>query len=124
MTAAPGPASSSTGYISGVRRPPGIQYSESSQHAYPVLKRSTTSVRSLICGGGSYVIREFCHRKGLSQEALSFAAGRHRTYVSLVERGRNSPSIRTLWVLAQALDVPPSQIIRTVEQRLGGTRRA
>jgi transcriptional regulator with XRE-family HTH domain len=65
------------------------------------------------------VIRELREKQGLSQEQLSFAAARHRTYVSLIERGRNSPSIRTLWLLADALGVEPSDIIRRVQKRLG-----
>ena len=65
------------------------------------------------------VIRELREKQGLSQEELSFAANRHRTYVSLIERGRNSPSMRTLWVLADALGVEPADIIRRVQRRLG-----
>jgi transcriptional regulator with XRE-family HTH domain len=54
------------------------------------------------------------HGKG-RRHALSFAAERHRTYVSLLERGRNSPSMRTLWLMADALGVKPSEILRRVE---------
>jgi transcriptional regulator with XRE-family HTH domain len=64
------------------------------------------------------VIRELRGKAGLSQEGLSFACGRHRTYVSLIERGRNAPSITTLWLLAEALGVRPSEIIRRTERRL------
>jgi transcriptional regulator with XRE-family HTH domain len=64
------------------------------------------------------VIRELRHETGLSQEALSFACGRHRTYVSLIERGKNSPSIKTVWLLAEALGVAPSEILRRVERGL------
>jgi transcriptional regulator with XRE-family HTH domain len=64
------------------------------------------------------VIRELRVEVGLSQEALSLNCGRHRTYVSLIERGRNAPSITTLWLLAEALDVRPSEIVRRVERRL------
>jgi transcriptional regulator with XRE-family HTH domain len=64
------------------------------------------------------VIRDLRTKAGMSQEALSFACGRHRTYVSLIERGKNSPSINTLWVLADALGVAPSAVIRAVERRL------
>jgi transcriptional regulator with XRE-family HTH domain len=64
------------------------------------------------------VIRELRVATGMSQEALSFVCHRHRTYVSLIERGKNSPSIATLWVMADALRVTPSQIIRLVETRL------
>jgi transcriptional regulator with XRE-family HTH domain len=65
------------------------------------------------------VIRELREKRGLSQEALSFACGRHRTYVSLLERGKNSPSLKTLWMLAGALEVRPSELVRRVERRLG-----
>jgi transcriptional regulator with XRE-family HTH domain len=64
------------------------------------------------------VIRELRQRRGLSQEALSFACQRHRTYVSLVERGKNSPSLRTVWLMAEALEVHPSELIRRAERRL------
>lgn len=66
------------------------------------------------------VIRELREGAELSQEALSFQCGRHRTYVSLIERGKNAPSITTLWRLAGALKTEPSVIIRGVEKRLAG----
>lgn len=67
------------------------------------------------------VLREFRTEAGLSQEALSFICGRHRTYVSLVERGKNAPSITTLWLLAEALEVLPSVMIQRVEALLAAT---
>ncbi len=66
------------------------------------------------------VIRELRHERGLSQEALSFACQRHRTYVSLIERGRNSVSVQTLWMLSGALGVRPSAVLLRVEARLDG----
>jgi transcriptional regulator with XRE-family HTH domain len=65
-----------------------------------------------------HVLRELRVRRHLSQEALSFACGRHRTYVSLLERGQSSPSLRTIWLLADALDVRPSEMLRRVEKLL------
>lgn len=65
------------------------------------------------------VVRDLRQERGLSQEALSFACQRHRTYISLLERGKNSPSLKTLWMLAEALDVLPSEIIHRMEQTLG-----
>jgi transcriptional regulator with XRE-family HTH domain len=70
------------------------------------------------------VIQELRLAQGMSQEALSFAAGRHRTYVSLLERGRNSPSLDTLWLLSQALDIAPTELIRRVEKALQRRPRA
>ena len=54
--------------------------------------------------------------RGLSQEALSFACGRHRTFVSILERGRSSPTLDTVFRLAGALDVTPSSLIEDTEQ--------
>lgn len=64
------------------------------------------------------VLRELRERSGLSQEALAFACGRHRTYVSLLERGRCSPSLQTVFRLADALDARPSDILAHVERAL------
>lgn len=64
------------------------------------------------------VLRELRRRQGLTQERLSFACDRHRTYISLLERGRSSPTVETLWKLAAALDTSPSQILRRVERRV------
>jgi transcriptional regulator with XRE-family HTH domain len=61
------------------------------------------------------VLRALRTERGLSQEALSLACGRHRTYVSLLERGHNSPTLATVWVLADALDVTPAEMVRRVE---------
>ncbi len=64
------------------------------------------------------VLRETRLAAGMSQEALSFACGRHRTYVSLIERGQNSPSITTLWVLAEALGISSAKMIGLTEDRM------
>ncbi|MPZ24467.1 MAG: helix-turn-helix domain-containing protein [Dehalococcoidia bacterium] len=49
--------------------------------------------------------------KGLSQEALAFECGLHRTYVSGVERGVRNPTVLVLARLAVALDVPASRLL-------------
>lgn len=53
---------------------------------------------------------------GLSQERLAFAADLQRNYVSLLERGLNSPSLKTLFKLAPVLGVPVSELLRMVER--------
>ncbi|MDQ4144138.1 MAG: helix-turn-helix transcriptional regulator [Actinomycetota bacterium] len=54
----------------------------------------------------------------MSQEALAHACARHPTYISLLERGKNSPSLKTLFLLAEALRCRPSEIVRDVENQL------
>ena len=53
-------------------------------------------------------VRRLRRERGLSQEALAFAAEIDRTYVSQLERCINNPSLWVLWKIADALgaDVP------------------
>ncbi len=41
-----------------------------------------------------------------------------RSYVSLIELGRNSPSVRMLFRLCDALNITPSALIKDVEMRM------
>jgi len=52
---------------------------------------------------------EIRRESGVSQEHLALEAGFERTYVSLIERGLKSPTIRALVRLAEALQVRPSK---------------
>ena len=53
---------------------------------------------------------------GLSQEALSFRAGLHRTYISQIERGIKSPSLRVVAALAEALGTQASTLVEMAEK--------
>jgi transcriptional regulator with XRE-family HTH domain len=63
------------------------------------------------------VLREMRKEKGLSQEELGFECGFHRTYISLIERGENNPSIKAIFQIATSLGVKPSDIISKIETR-------
>jgi len=52
---------------------------------------------------------------GLSQEEIGFRSGYHRTYISQIERGVKSPSLRTIFSLAKALDIKPYELIKRVQ---------
>jgi transcriptional regulator with XRE-family HTH domain len=62
------------------------------------------------------VLRSIRESQGISQEELAAKAGYHRTYVGLLERGEKSPSLRTLFNVAGALKVRPSEMVRGAEQ--------
>lgn len=62
------------------------------------------------------VLREVRQEKGLSQEALADLAGLHRNYVSEVERGIKSPSLRTLEQLADALETPVWSLLKRMDE--------
>jgi transcriptional regulator with XRE-family HTH domain len=64
------------------------------------------------------VLRALRRNAGLSQEQLAFAAEIERNFVSLIERGVNQPSIRVIFKLAQALDMPASKMLLLVEEKI------
>ena len=62
------------------------------------------------------VIRGARKRQGLSQEKLALDAGVERNYVSLIERGRNSASVRILFKLCAVLELRPSALLAQAEK--------
>lgn len=64
------------------------------------------------------VLRALRREAGLSQEQLGFAAEIERNYVSLIERGLNQPSLRVIFKLADALELPASSMLLLVEEKL------
>jgi transcriptional regulator with XRE-family HTH domain len=63
------------------------------------------------------VIRDIRKSNKFSQERLAFESGLDRTFISLLECGRKQPSLVTIFQLAKALQIPPSQIIESVEEK-------
>jgi transcriptional regulator with XRE-family HTH domain len=57
---------------------------------------------------------------GLTQEGLADRAGVDRTYVSLLERDKQSPSVEMLFRVCAALEIRPSTLLARVEA--AGTR--
>jgi transcriptional regulator with XRE-family HTH domain len=55
---------------------------------------------------------------GTTQEQLADRAGVHRTYVSLLERDKKSPTVAVLFRLCDALGILPSTLIARVEARM------
>jgi len=62
------------------------------------------------------VIREVRLEKNISQEELAALSGIDRSYVSLIERGINSPSLVMIFNLCSALGVSPSEVLSRVEK--------
>ena len=63
-------------------------------------------------------VRECREAKGLSQERLAAATGRHWTIISRIERGRNLPNVLLLFEIAQALEIEASTIVQRAEEHL------
>lgn len=65
------------------------------------------------------VVRQLREATGLSQEELAEQSGLHRTYISLVERGRRNITVDALSQIAEALNVYPSRLIAEAEKEPG-----
>ncbi len=61
-------------------------------------------------------VRKFRKERGLSQEALAFECGLHRTYISGVVRGIRNPTVLVLEQIATALQVPASRLLEDVAE--------
>lgn len=68
-------------------------------------------------------MREIRQARKVSQEQLALESGLDRSYVSLVERGMRSPTIRTVVKLAEVLQVLPSEIVGRMEGLLKGPKQ-
>lgn len=66
------------------------------------------------------VLRRLRRERGLSQERLAELLDGNRGYVSLLERGVNSPTISMVFALAVALGVSPGDFVTAVEDELSG----
>ena len=64
------------------------------------------------------VLRELRLRKGLSQEKLAEISVMERNYISLLERGKNSASVKKIFSLASALGVGVAEFMGMVEGRV------
>jgi len=53
-----------------------------------------------------------------TQTDLALGDGVDRNYVSLIELGRNSPSVRLMFRLCDALDITPSDLLKDIERRM------
>lgn len=62
-------------------------------------------------------LRRLRENSGISQENLSLKAGYYRTYVGKIEQGLYSPSLHTIWRLANALSYSLSEFFTTFGHR-------
>jgi transcriptional regulator with XRE-family HTH domain len=57
-------------------------------------------------------LRAARERLGLSQEEVGHRSGVHPTEVSRIENGKRDPQVSTLRRLADAVEVPPGDLLR------------
>ena len=62
------------------------------------------------------VLRQRRKEIAMSQEDLALSSELDRTYISLLERGKKSPTLVTIFKLAFVLDIKPSELLGRVEE--------
>lgn len=62
------------------------------------------------------VVRNLRKSRGLSQDVLSGLAGIARTHLTMIENGGKQANFETLWRIAQALNMRPSELVARIER--------
>lgn len=63
-------------------------------------------------------IRNLRNKKGLSQDVLSGFAGIARTHLTMIENGDKQVNIKTLWKIANAFEMRPSELVALIEAEI------
>ena len=61
------------------------------------------------------VISKLRVEKGLTQERMSGLAGIARSHLVALENGEKTVKLDTMWRIADALEIKPSELIRRIE---------
>lgn len=65
-------------------------------------------------------IRKLRKSKGISQDVLSGFAGIARTHLSMIENGTKQANFETIWRIAAALEMRPSDLVAKIEETIEG----
>ena len=73
-----------------------------------------TVERALLLSAFGENLRALRKRRSLAQEGLAEVANLHRNEIGVLERGQCAPNLLTLLVLADALEVPLTELAEVV----------
>jgi transcriptional regulator with XRE-family HTH domain len=62
------------------------------------------------------VVTELRTKRGMTQEDLAHALGYHLSYIGQIERGKKSPTLRTMFNVAQLFELPASKLLALAEK--------
>lgn len=63
-------------------------------------------------------VRSLRKKKGISQDVLSGFAGIVRTHLTMIENGTKQANFETLWKIANAFDMRPSELVALIEAEI------
>lgn len=72
---------------------------------------------SKICNSFGQNVKKYRLNKNLSQEELAEISGMHRTYISDIERGKRSISLKNIEKIANALNIKEYKLFLFEEEQ-------
>ncbi len=66
----------------------------------------------------SVILKKLRTAAGLSQEEFAAKAGLHRTYVSQLERGLKSPTLKTVEKMAAVFKITMTELVSKIEKKV------
>ncbi|HBT72004.1 MAG TPA: XRE family transcriptional regulator [Lysinibacillus sp.] len=66
------------------------------------------------------VLKRVRKSKKISQEELAHRSSLDRTYISMLERNIKQPTITTIFLLSEALEMKPSEFVQQLEDEFEG----
>jgi transcriptional regulator with XRE-family HTH domain len=67
-------------------------------------------------------MRELRAKQGFSQEAFADHCGLHRTAMSLIERGKRVPNLRTVVTISRGFGISLSELLQGVDKAIAPKR--
>lgn len=64
------------------------------------------------------VIKHLRQEKGLSLNIFAYENDLQKSLVSRLENGKNEPAFLSIWKIAQALGIKPSEFVKKIEEKL------
>lgn len=74
-----------------------------------------------ICFG--LIVKRLRLQRGMQVQQLAEAAGMNRVHIGVIERGGNSPNLRSFIAISQALGADPTEILREILQNRAQFRK-
>ena len=88
-----------------------------------LLERGRLDIEQSVLHAWGEVIRRYRQWKGLSRRELAHRAGLSPVFLGEIERGEKDPSTHSLCLIAEALDVPLSELYLRVTAHIDGVEQ-
>ncbi len=77
-----------------------------------------TETRDELKNAVGQTIKNIRIKKGLSQDVLSGLSDLDRSHLTKIESGKKLPNLETIWKIANAVEIDPSNLISLVERQI------